>query len=224
MDRFPDTDWALVEQAKVGGVGSEVRKGFSDRYYRPVFAYLLARVRDRSRAEELTNSFFAQVFLTGRMIDRADPGRGRFRDLVRQAAKNFLLERARHWRRHEGREQVEHDDVFQRTASGLPSPDVVYFRECRRQLLKDVLDRVEVICRERGQTVHFEIFKGRYLDPGSERPWGELGGGLDQRAARNRAAVVLDRMRVVLREMLYDELGDWRAVDEEIRALLEDED
>jgi RNA polymerase sigma-70 factor (ECF subfamily) len=58
------------------------------RYIRAVHRYLLAITRDPNVAEELTQEFALEV-LRGR-FKRADPQRGRFRDLVRTAVRNLV--------------------------------------------------------------------------------------------------------------------------------------
>jgi hypothetical protein len=52
--------------------------------------------------------------------------------------------------------------------------------------------------------------------------WKELGEayGLDEKAARNRAETVARHFRLVLRDMLTDEVGSEQSADEEIATLL----
>src|SRR5262245_21003439 len=64
------------------------------RYYQPIHSYLRAMVRDDDAAEELTQEFVVR-FLRGD-FRRADPSRGRFRDLLKQALRHLAID---HWRR-----------------------------------------------------------------------------------------------------------------------------
>jgi RNA polymerase sigma-70 factor (ECF subfamily) len=64
------------------------------RYYQPIFRYLRAMVRDDDTAEELTHEF-AVRFLRGD-FRRADPSRGRFRDLLKRSLRHLVID---HWRR-----------------------------------------------------------------------------------------------------------------------------
>jgi RNA polymerase sigma-70 factor (ECF subfamily) len=64
------------------------------RYYRPVYHYLRAMVRDADVAEELTHEFVVH-FLRGD-FKRADPSCGRFRDLIKRALRHLAID---YWRR-----------------------------------------------------------------------------------------------------------------------------
>src|SRR5262249_42968954 len=91
-----DTSWSTVYQAHQGQ-GDEVvsaQRQLLMRYYHPVARYLRALVRDAEAAEELTQEF-AVRFLRGD-FRRADPSRGRFRDLLKRALRHLAID---HWRR-----------------------------------------------------------------------------------------------------------------------------
>jgi DNA-directed RNA polymerase specialized sigma24 family protein len=90
------TRWTLVLQAH-RGEGEAVTYAQQQlllRYYRPIYRYLRALVRAGDTAEELTHEF-AVRFLRGD-FKRADPSRGRFRDLLKQAVRNLAID---YWRR-----------------------------------------------------------------------------------------------------------------------------
>src|SRR5438874_11936314 len=59
------------------------------RYWRPVFALICRRGHSVTDAQDLTQDFF-MTLLTGNLLALADPGRGRFRSLLRTAVENFL--------------------------------------------------------------------------------------------------------------------------------------
>src|SRR5262245_9826332 len=91
-----DTSWSTVYQAHQGQ-GDEVvsaQRQLLMRYYHPVARYLRALVRDAEAAEELTTEF-AVRFLRGD-FRRADPSRGRFRDLLKRSLRHLAID---HWRR-----------------------------------------------------------------------------------------------------------------------------
>jgi RNA polymerase sigma-70 factor (ECF subfamily) len=68
------------------------------RYVRAVHRYLLAITRDPELADDLTQEFALRV-LRG-SFKNADPSRGRFRDLVRAAARNLVYDHHRRTRKH----------------------------------------------------------------------------------------------------------------------------
>jgi len=58
-------------------------------YWRPVFAFICRQGHSVPDAQDLTQDFFAMV-LKGRLLQRADRSRGRFRSLVLKALQDFL--------------------------------------------------------------------------------------------------------------------------------------
>jgi RNA polymerase sigma-70 factor (ECF subfamily) len=112
LDRLSriQTHWTLVFQAH-HGEGEAVTYAQQQlllRYYRPIFRYLRALVRAGDVAEELTHEF-AVRFLRGD-FKRADPSRGRFRDLLKQAVRNLAID---YWRRRQ----------LERNNTPFPSPE-----------------------------------------------------------------------------------------------------
>jgi RNA polymerase sigma-70 factor (ECF subfamily) len=90
------TSWSAVFQANHGHgpAPTSAQRLVLLRYYQPIYRYLRAMVRDEDAAEELTHEF-AVRFLRGD-FKRADPSRGRFRDLVKRALRHLAID---HWRR-----------------------------------------------------------------------------------------------------------------------------
>src|SRR5262245_5604289 len=90
------TRWTTIFKAHAGQ-GDEpesARQRLLLRYYRPVYRYLRAMVRDADVAEDLTHEFVVR-FLRGD-FKRADPSRGRFRDLLKRALRHLAID---YWRR-----------------------------------------------------------------------------------------------------------------------------
>src|SRR5450755_230604 len=60
-------------------------------YWRPVFVFICRRGRSVPDPQDLTQGFFLMV-LEGRLLQRADPNRGRFRSLLLKALQDFLID------------------------------------------------------------------------------------------------------------------------------------
>ena len=223
---LPATSWTLLAEA-VGEDGARARSELSQRYFRPVRAYLGAIVRDTERADELTQAFFERIMLSGRLIQTADRTKGSFRSLLKQALRNFVTDDGRRVQVSTRREVHPDDDERGWDAIGAAvneSAESQYHDAWVRALLEHALDTVRDECRARGQEEHFDLFAARYLHDGGAPPsWREIGHPrqLDEKAARNRTETVARRFRVVLRRMLIDEAGSTRAVDREVAELLE---
>src|SRR5205807_10351226 len=91
--RFPTTQWSLVVAA-----GDPYRKearsalvSLCENYWYPLYAYLRRRGYPADQAQDLTQDFFIRV-LEGRYLDRADPGKGRFRSFILTSLKFFVAD------------------------------------------------------------------------------------------------------------------------------------
>src|SRR5438477_8202933 len=60
-------------------------------YWRPVFAFICRHGRSIPDAQDLTQGFFLMV-LEGKLLQRANPNRGRFRSLLLKALQDFLID------------------------------------------------------------------------------------------------------------------------------------
>src|SRR5258705_12717250 len=95
--RFITTRWSIVlscsdsatDQEKAQAALAELCKI----YWRPVFAFICRQGRSVPDAQDLTQDFFAMV-LKGRLRQRTDRSRGRFRSLVLKTLQNFLHDAA----------------------------------------------------------------------------------------------------------------------------------
>ena len=77
-----------------GGPDPETREALSQlcrQYWRPVFAVICRSGRSLDEAQDLTQDFFLTV-LDGKLLQGADPSRGRFRKLLLKALQNFLVD------------------------------------------------------------------------------------------------------------------------------------
>jgi RNA polymerase sigma-70 factor (ECF subfamily) len=102
------TQWSLVFQLQKGTpeqVG-EAQVELMGRYAGAVHRYLLGALRDPEAAAELDQEF-ALRFVRGD-FQRADPSRGRFRDFVKQALRNLMID---YERRRKVRPQPFGDDL-----------------------------------------------------------------------------------------------------------------
>ncbi len=228
---FPSTSWTLLGQARgATPQARDARDEFARRYHRPVLNYLAALTRDRGQAEELAQGFFEKLAAAGDVVVGADRERGRFRHYLKRSLSNFWKDelRFRGRQKRKADEEVRPDawsgDGWDRLElEGPDSPEAAFHNAWVRSLLDEALRRVRVICAGKKQTEHYELFVGMYLCADSEPPsWRELGAayGLTEKAARSKTETVARHFRVVLREILRDEIGSDESVDEEIAALL----
>jgi DNA-directed RNA polymerase specialized sigma24 family protein len=229
--RLPSTSWTLLAAAgRSDEAAAAARAEVTTRYYQPVYAYLVAIVRDPDLARELAHGFFEQAILSGRLPARADRDRGPFRPYLKQALRNYVTDgwrRETRQKRHASDPPVNPDPEMnweERLADARPEPDAAFHAAWVRALLEEALDRVQSICSVRGQVEHFALFAGRYLCGAGDIPsWKTLGAtyGLDEKTARSRADTTAQHFRGVLRELLRRDVETEQDVDQELATLLQ---
>ena len=227
MDRFPSTAWELLADAARRGDGAATaRNEFAERYYGAVRAYISALARGTDQADDLTQRFFEAVVLSGTLLARADHDKGRFRQYLKQAIRNFLIGEHRKQSRLTANEvplEVVTDGWSLAAIDASPSPDDEMMRAWAQSLVAMALSRLARVCDEKRQREHFEMFVHRFVDNPDHPPsWSEVGArfGLDEKTARNRTDTVARRFRSLLRQLIASDIGAGEDVDHELQAVL----
>jgi RNA polymerase sigma-70 factor (ECF subfamily) len=201
-------------------------------YWRPVYLFLRRQGVGAQDAQDLTQSFFADL-IENRTYARADQMKGRFRSFLLGTLKHFLG----HAR--------DHDRAQKRGGDALPvqlneaaiseaeahttrcqnwSADGVFEREWAASLLRQALDRLAQEYAAAGKEGLFEALKV-YLAGGAAGavPYEEMAKRLGRAATtlRSDVARLRTRYRAILREEVSGTVVDPRDVDEELRHLRE---
>jgi RNA polymerase sigma-70 factor (ECF subfamily) len=225
--QFPLTSWDLLAEASGhGGQSTIALNEFAERYYTAVRAFIAAITRDHRDPEDLTQRFFEMVVLSGHLLRRADPQKGRFRPYLKQAIRNFLVDEHRRDTR-----SVDPDvrpDALEAgwdtiATESSPGPDAELLRAWARSLVAIAMERLETVCEEKGQRQHFTLFVHRYVqDPDRRPPWREVGNAfaLDEKTARSRAETAARRFRVILRNLIASDMGSDGDIDKELQAVI----
>ena len=232
-DRFPETSWTLLSKAcRRCEEGNRAREDFAQRYYRPVYGYLLALVRDDDKAKDLAQEFFARISESGGLLEHANRDKGGFRNYLRTALRNLVID---HQRR-DGKQALrsswdqESDSSSWQVEGTSAAAESAFHQEWVQLTLEDALTRVRYLCGKKKQDLHLQLFEARYLSEADSSPsWEELGRkhGIDQKTARERSDTVARHFRIVLRRMLRNDVRIREgasvsddAIDDEIRTLL----
>jgi DNA-directed RNA polymerase specialized sigma24 family protein len=87
-----ETIWPLVRQAQSGApLGPKSLKAAKEllvQYQEAIYAYLLGALRDRDAADEVFQEFALKF--ARRDFHKADPSKGRFRDLIKRSLINLV--------------------------------------------------------------------------------------------------------------------------------------
>jgi RNA polymerase sigma-70 factor (ECF subfamily) len=166
---FPSTHWSeLAALARALAAGDRQALGpLIQRYEGPLRAYLVReRGFDADRADDLLQGFFLARFLTGDLLARADQLRGRFRTLVLAALNHFVAseQRARDAVKRSPERWVSADmEDLEGKLSGADSPSEVFEAAWARQVLEEVLTRVQERCRRDGRADLAGVLECRLL-------------------------------------------------------------
>jgi RNA polymerase sigma factor (sigma-70 family) len=159
------TRWTMVVKAHHhrGDDAAAAQQRLVLRYYRPVYFYLRGMLRDPDAAEELTHEFCVR-FLRGD-FRRAHPQRGRFRDLIKTAARNLALD---YWKRQLARKKKGPHAL---PAEGFAPPqfikprtEAIFLRQWRQSLLKEAWRGLARLQKQTG-CLYFSVLRYKSLHP-----------------------------------------------------------
>lgn len=233
--RFPSTCWSWVVAAGQAGhpASREALEGLCRSYWRPIYALIRSRGYQPGDAADLTQDYFARL-LDGRLLRAADPGKGRFRTLLRTDCGYFLSDEgdSRRTRKRGGQSRPVPFDVEREgerrgglEAHAEDDPARLFDRSWALALLERTLENLARREFEAGRGEWFLRLRSALVDAPGGRPYAEIAAELDTTVGAVQAAVV--RLRKRYRQALRDEiaatLGDPspEAIDDEIRALRE---
>ena len=141
---FPRTDWAEL------GKAAEADEARLDRlirlYWPPLRIFLVASFPSlRDQAEILLQEFAEDKILKKGWLQRADRGRGKFRDFLKTSLRNFVLDRLD--RVEIKRPPVSLDDLEQELP-GAEAPAEEFDLTWVRTVLAETLRRMEADCKD----------------------------------------------------------------------------
>ena len=170
---FLTTHWSLVEEAS--SAGEQKRRALIgvllNRYWKPVYCYLRRKGHDNEQAKDLTQGFFHEVVLGRKLIQRADPCKGRFRSFLLSALNRYLIdvreaERAQKRISKESTVALEIADPPEVPAGvARLAAEETFNYAWVSALLEEVVADVQATCRQRNLTVHWHVFRERLLRP-----------------------------------------------------------
>lgn len=169
VGQFNTTRWSVVLSC-AGSESAAARDALSElckSYWRPIFAYVCRRGYSTQDAEDLTQDFFASL-LSGPLLERADPERGRFRSLLLKALQDFLghaTEKLNAHKRGGGVKFVSWDDWMAEAPSQLTisahalnswSPERLYDLRWAATVVEQALCRLREECQSKRRLRLFE--------------------------------------------------------------------
>ncbi|HMJ06420.1 MAG TPA: RNA polymerase subunit sigma-24 [Chthoniobacterales bacterium] len=201
-------------------------------YWRPIFAFVCRRGYSVSDAQDLTQDFFLAV-IEGSLLDRADPERGKFRNLLLKALNGFL-----HDARDRGMAQkrggkvqfVSWDDWAAEAPSRLMIPESAFATWPAERLfdlrwtatvVERALRRLAEECERHGRRRLYDVLSGSLMAERTDVSMAQLAGrtGLAEATVKRLLHQMRERYRALLREEVADTVEDPGSIHEEVRYL-----
>jgi RNA polymerase sigma-70 factor (ECF subfamily) len=135
---FESTMWTVVRNARAGGEAAA--SALVARYRDPVLRFIRRAGFSEADADDLSQEVFVRVF-SDRVIDKADPARGRFRSLLLAVTRNVIL----HHREREGAEKRGAGRVVPLDADAIVASrdrDADFDREWVSHLIQAAVERL----------------------------------------------------------------------------------
>ena len=211
--QFPPTEWTkILSPLRRESVYSELYA----KYWKPLYFYLRGRGFSNEEAKDLVQGFFTDKVLGQELIQKADRTRGRLRNFLLTAVRNYAIII------HRGRiPQQGLDEKAERPTRG-GDPETEFNRAWAGELLQEVLKELKTECSRKGKAVHWKLFKEWLLEPDVEADNVRLAdiavkqGIASASRAYNMISNVKERFRAIMRNHLAPLVDSDEEVDGEI--------
>jgi len=229
---FATTHWSLVVAAKPGEASEtrarEALEELCRAYWYPLYAFVRYRGYSSDDAQDLTQTFFAQIIETGGFAS-ADPERGRFRSYLLGVMKHFL---ANEWHRAQTQKRggqvqfIEWDALnpearYAGTSRQSDNPEHLFDREWALQTIAGALQSLRDEMVKAGKSEQFDALKA-CLTGEDEITRQEMAARLDMTDGAVRVAVhrLRRRYRELLRAAVAETVSNEADLDDEMRYLV----
>lgn len=172
---FPMTDWHQLDRLKAEHESEQhpLLSLLAERYWTPIFTFLVNQGYTDHEAEDLAQDFFAFA-MKSRLFSKADKKRGRFRSFLLASLKNFAAKARRHdeaGKRNPPGGVASLDalleDAYFHPASLVQqdTPETQFHRAWLHEVVVNVLRTLQQEFDESGKRTHFELFRTRLVAP-----------------------------------------------------------
>jgi DNA-directed RNA polymerase specialized sigma24 family protein len=234
--KFLTTRWSVVIACADSGTTTQTAREalaqLCQTYWRPIFAFICRRGYALSDAQDLTQDFFLMV-LEGKLLERADPGRGKFRALLLKALSDFLKDekkRSSSQRRGGDVQFVSWDEWAAEAPSRLSIPEEalsswpperIFDLRWAATVVERALRRLAEECERHGRRRVFDTLSSSLVADRAEVSLVDLARrlGVAEAVAKRLLYEMRERYRALLREEVAETVEKPESINEEVRYL-----
>lgn len=225
-DSLMRTDWNQIRRLKSTPTDEQqpLLNVLAEKYWTPLFQYLLYEGHREQEAQDLIQEFFAFAFKT-RLFAKADQERGKFRSFLRSSLNNFVM---KEWRKQSAQkrkppqgissldELVEDGYYHPKALVNADTPEMFFHRVWVRAVVRNVLQDLEKDFNASGKATHFILFQSRVVSP-------ELDGDAPPPLHQQARELGLE-YKEAANQILTAKRAFLRILDKEIRSYIRSED
>lgn len=171
--RFPVTKWSKIINL---GNSDETQKNLIigellKRYWKPIYCYLRSKGYDNEMAKDITQSFFQEVVLGRRLIQKADQTKGLFRTFLLTAIDRYIIDLHRYEATSKRKPKGHIFQLSDVDLSSVPlitsdsTPEQSFHLAWISNLLDQVLCEVKNEFFSNNKKIHWQVFDDKILKP-----------------------------------------------------------
>ena len=228
---FATTQWTLIWKA-ASDDSKYARPALEEimrRYWLPLYSSGRRQGLSNQDSEDATQEFLSGM-INGKLLDSADPTKGRFRTYLLTAWKRFLID---HYRKQNSERRgggtvtlalnfEAGEQHWLALQSREPDPDRMFMRSWASSLLEEAKNRLRIDYTRRNRQTLFEVLQPLLTQSPSASEYSQLGSQLNTSASTVKVALhrLRTRFGTLLREVIAETVDDPTDIDREINELL----
>lgn len=226
---FATTRWTLIADA--AGNATAMNE-FVSQYWSAVYSFYRRSGLQRADAADLTQGFLTDAVLDGALLSKADSARGRFRALLKTAARNYLIDQRRRELRHARRPDESAARRWNEHALDAAEPRInedpgdAFDRQYAATVVNLALQQMERACERADMSRQWTVFDERMLRPargGEATPVPDLADRLGARTSQEVYSInqaMNRKFDTVFMAVIAQTVDRDDEVDDEKRAIL----